>query len=996
MRALLVFAVCLVLAAQAMWGQTPFAATYNLAGGGNNLTSFSYNGTSYDGVVPGDLVKVGITSTSSEGNFRGSNWPLGATDGSNVFTGSVDLGKYIGFTIAAAAGYRFTVTSISFGIGRSAAGPRQWQWRGSADDFGSLLSNYSSLNADLTATDGVLTNPDLNSNWTGNVLEPGAGYLDVIGAVGFRLYGFNAEATGGTGGLQGNITISGTFELAAGPTIVVNTTAFDGSFGNVNVASSSATSSFIVGGSDLTDDITVTPPPGFEIRTGAFPFSTDPIVLSQIGGAVSETTIDVRFTPDVAGLFSGDITCVSAGATTQNVTVSGTGILPIPFQVVFHETLGNVTAITAIAAHTSANGFDNDGLSFSGTADIRSTSASTGYDGASGGANGFFTNTVGRDFIVSGINTTGLMNLELSFGIFKNLLASDGSDFFLEVSGDGATYELLSFPLLPTGSGTATWHYRTAAGSIPAVSNLHIRFRQGGSTTQYRIDDLLLRNGASAPTVTADGPTTFCAGESVTLMSSAAASYLWSTGDMTQSIAVSEAGGYSVTVTDAKGNSATSDAVNVSVAPSVGATGPISGPTLVIEGQTGVEYSIDAVDGATEYIWTVPAGATIVSGQGTTMITVDWGTTDGDVNVTPGNDCSSGPANTLTVSFVGGMISGTISIAGGGGQANVIVKLLDDTNAPLDEETTNAAGAYSFSGLAAGGYNIMVVEPLGYLADANPLSAELVDETPVVVDVELAQVVVANNARKHSYWKHQFDVHVKGKGKFDETAAQLQSYINLVHQHYSPHFDIFVTRFTLEDWQDALSKDRDLPPHVDKAMQEIATLVMNFSSLKVGQYTVVTDDGRTAGEVLTYVSQLFSDPDATKRDYKRAKELAKKVNDDKRIHAGQVPASSVLYKRSEQILSWGFDVPTEFALHNNYPNPFNPTTSIRYDLPLAGYVRLKVFNTLGQEVAVLVEDFKPAGRHMVTFNAHGLPSGAYFYQIRAGQFLKTMKLIITK
>lgn len=120
------------------------------------------------------------------------------------------------------------------------------------------------------------------------------------------------------------------------------------------------------------------------------------------------------------------------------------------------------------------------------------------------------------------------------------------------------------------------------------------------------------------------------------------------------------------------------------------------------------------------------------------------------------------------------------------------------------------------------------------------------------------------------------------------------------------------------------------------------------------------------------------------------------VNDDKRIKAGEVPASSILYKQGEQIVAWGFDVPAEFALHNNYPNPFNPTTNIRYDLPVAGYVTLKVYNTLGQEVAALVDGFKPAGRNMVTFNAHGMPSGAYFYRINTEQFTKSMKLILMK
>jgi nitrous oxidase accessory protein NosD len=341
-----------------------------------------------------------------------------------------------------------------------------------------------------------------------------------------------------------------------------------------------------------------------------------------------------------------------------------------------------------------------------------------------------------------------------------------------------------------------------------------------------------------------------------------------------------------------------------------------------------------------------------------------------------------------------GSISGTVSVVGGGGLAGVTVKLLDASNAPLDEVLTNSSGDYSFGSLTFGNYKVMLVEPLGFAVDANPKPAAVVNATPVDVDFALTQVVVANNARKHSYWKHQFDVHVKGRGRFDETAAQLTSYISLVHQHYTPHFNIFAGRTTFEDWQDALSKDRDLPPYVDKAMQEIAALVLNLASLKIGQYTVVTDDGRTAGEVLTYVSQLFSDPDAARRDYDKARELAKKVNEQKRIRAGEVPPSSILYKQGE--FSWGFGVPSEFALFNNYPNPFNPSTTITYDIPIEGRVVLKVYNSLGQEVATLTDETVRPGRYWVTWDAKGVASGVYLYRLQSGSFSQVRKMVLLK
>ena len=75
------------------------------------------------------------------------------------------------------------------------------------------------------------------------------------------------------------------------------------------------------------------------------------------------------------------------------------------------------------------------------------------------------------------------------------------------------------------------------------------------------------------------------------------------------------------------------------------------------------------------------------------------------------------------------------------------------------------------------------------------------------------------------------------------------------------------------------------------------------------------------------------------------------------------------------------EIPQEFSLRQNYPNPFNPTTNIDYTLPHAGAVTLSVFNTLGQEVGVLVQGTQVAGTHQVQFDGTQLTSGTYFYQL---------------
>ena len=92
----------------------------------------------------------------------------------------------------------------------------------------------------------------------------------------------------------------------------------------------------------------------------------------------------------------------------------------------------------------------------------------------------------------------------------------------------------------------------------------------------------------------------------------------------------------------------------------------------------------------------------------------------------------------------------------------------------------------------------------------------------------------------------------------------------------------------------------------------------------------------------------------------------------------------------------GGEFPTEFSLAQSYPNPFNPTTTIRYGIPAKAHVKLEVFTTLGQRVATLVDENEDAGYHDVKFNAAGLASGAYFYAITAGEYRATKKLALVR
>lgn len=88
--------------------------------------------------------------------------------------------------------------------------------------------------------------------------------------------------------------------------------------------------------------------------------------------------------------------------------------------------------------------------------------------------------------------------------------------------------------------------------------------------------------------------------------------------------------------------------------------------------------------------------------------------------------------------------------------------------------------------------------------------------------------------------------------------------------------------------------------------------------------------------------------------------------------------------------------PNDFYLHQNYPNPFNPTTKISWRTPVSGWQTLSIYDVLGNKVAALVNEYRPAGSYEVEFDASGLTSGVYFYQLKAGDFSDTKKMLMLK
>ncbi|CAN5519896.1 hypothetical protein BH10BAC5_BH10BAC5_29360 [soil metagenome] len=105
---------------------------------------------------------------------------------------------------------------------------------------------------------------------------------------------------------------------------------------------------------------------------------------------------------------------------------------------------------------------------------------------------------------------------------------------------------------------------------------------------------------------------------------------------------------------------------------------------------------------------------------------------------------------------------------------------------------------------------------------------------------------------------------------------------------------------------------------------------------------------------------------------------------------------SELGGHDEELFPVNSNIPKQFKLEQNYPNPFNPTTNIVYDLPKDGIVTIKIFDVLGREIKILVNEFKHAGSYLIQFEGSQFASGVYFYRIVSNSFIQTKRMILMK
>jgi DNA-binding beta-propeller fold protein YncE len=299
-----------------------------------------------------------------------------------------------------------------------------------------------------------------------------------------------------------------------------------------------------------------------------------------------------------------------------------------------------------------------------------------------------------------------------------------------------------------------------------------------------------------------------------------------------------------------------------------------------------------------------------------------------------------------------------------------------------------------------GDYVLTIVTPLGYTVAAEETLITFEPGCTLAMDFNLIPETIIPDTRKMSYWKHQLALALSGEGDPEVDGETLVEYLDLIAAHFNNN-----RVNPVEVYQPPESGERIVKLQVAKdlfnlrgqmtelahAKQELMALLFNVSAGRLHLGERISRDQATASQAITYVDNMIDDG-STHND-KLARKIARDINHGKQIESGIIPIETpdIMYG----------DKPRRFSLEQNVPNPFNPATTIQFEVAEAVHVKLKVYDVAGRLVRTLVDETKKPDSYKTVWDGndrHGrrVASGVYFYKLEAGSFVKTKKMVLLK
>lgn len=333
-----------------------------------------------------------------------------------------------------------------------------------------------------------------------------------------------------------------------------------------------------------------------------------------------------------------------------------------------------------------------------------------------------------------------------------------------------------------------------------------------------------------------------------------------------------------------------------------------------------------------------------------------------------------------------------------------------------DMWASNHSGVYADNNYWGGHSPAIYADGTSWILARTPLST---DPNPGSscsgMNAPLAKTAIeANTAISDKYWQALSDGQ---KGDYSTAKDLLEEIINGSYDSkYSPLALLALYEFKLIQsnakspdnsviigWTNTVntlnsSSENSLRPFAlrllarDAALSNDTTKMLRYDKEIVKNYPGNDNELASLYDLVLYYSEIGNNSSLADKYFSRMKE-AYPDGDLTFLAETELGVKSDLKMNKKVTTS---DIPKENVLNNAYPNPFNPTTTIKYQLPRDGFVTLKIYDMLGREVKTLVSDYKTSGKYSVSFDASELASGTYFYQLRAGNFISTKKMLLLK
>jgi hypothetical protein len=335
--------------------------------------------------------------------------------------------------------------------------------------------------------------------------------------------------------------------------------------------------------------------------------------------------------------------------------------------------------------------------------------------------------------------------------------------------------------------------------------------------------------------------------------------------------------------------------------------------------------------------------------------------------------------------------------------------------------STNTTGSYSVDAIPAGEYSVSVVTPLGYQTENEVVSVRAFGRD-MRVDFALSKMDITPRQRSRAYWASQLNRALAGRPQ-DYTKLQFSKFGSLIAQHFNGNplnpVENYVVpqQATQDDSLKILSRllnfqyfDTGEPFLKRIARGELVAMMLNVVAGKVSQTHVVTKDGMTLSQAITYCDMLVNDLECpvgvvpagymTEQPrvvelmrYIKASYVAGLINVGVILPEGTIPPDIV--NIAYRYVSQSKPLPADYALDQNRPNPFNLTTDISFSHPVAGQYTLTIYNVMGQVVKEFM-GYSEAGTVDLTWDATGMASGVYLYRLQVGEFSETKKMMLLK